>query len=53
VQRKTNFLHDNARIPTQATPHQQQQQQDQGLLHQINEGVKNFKFEIANMINRV
>jgi hypothetical protein len=62
IHRKTSYLHDTYK----ASGGQQQQQPasnqigsqpsgyqiDPSILNQINEGVKNFRFDMANMLNK-
>jgi len=59
VQRKTNFLNDQANLRANQ-PQQQQQQQhangggaDAAALQQINEGIKTLKYEIASQTAKV
>lgn len=61
MHRKTNYLHDNARGNSQQqqpNPIASQAQAginqiDPSMIQQISDQVKNFKFEMANMLSRV
>jgi hypothetical protein len=46
IQKKSNLLYDSKGQVVQNNI-------DPNILHQINEGVKNFKFEMTNALNRV
>ncbi|RNA01610.1 hypothetical protein BpHYR1_041291 [Brachionus plicatilis] len=55
VHRKTNFIHDSARNQPNPVASQNQaghNQVDPAVIQQISDGVKNFRFEMANLLNR-